>query len=528
MNWKKIGQNFILFPIFFSLLFFNNHSVYAEIPQVDWPEPITRFCLYFLNSCYVTCYKNTLTRTRRRFNPPSPKTISLDCRLKCWNTPARKQLCRMNEEQLLKLAAEYERQEKERLEEQKRLEERQRREEKRLRRIKYLQALREKRRLLREKEELRRQQERLREARRAFNAKLRELKRKGNITQKEIAELKEARRAILLKQKTLREEKRRLFLQMRLMAKKLKLERQRRLAERRRLEKLERLRKAQLKELQRLRAERLAERRRLEKLKKLAQMKIQLAKKRARLAELQRLAAKRQYERMLRRLKKKEERLAKMRARLQRKSRTYRRKRSKGIDKLTRLNRRATRYQRPVTVKRLNKGQRLFNRGKIHAALQWFEQHEKENYLNKLKEFLRVYRQGKAAHQSRNADKAIPKLERAYTLDIDIGEGHSRFTRLIRLMLANMYVSKGMLALSQHFYPSAFIYFSTAKRHHPKHFVANAKLLFLQKLAQKYYKLGKHYQKNNPQLARKYMRKVIRIVPRKSSLYKKARKILDR
>lgn len=266
----------------------------------------------------------------------------------------------------------------------------------------------------------------------------------------------------------------------------------------------QRLREQRQKELKMLRRQRTKEQKRLRRLQRLAAREQQLLARRKRLLELQRRAFAKRQKAALARLKKQEVALR---------------------SKVTNL--RNQRRQISKTQNDTANAQASFNKGRLKEARQKFQKRKQGKMLALLNKFKSALREGRRAHQYRNPERAIPKLEQALMLDLELGGGRSVFTRQIRLMLANMYVSRGLMAMSRRNYSSAYLYFSVAHRYNPRHPSLKVNSKKLREIAKGYYKQALA-SKNKPDIARRYLQKVVRIVSPRDPLYRKARRELER
>ncbi len=132
-----------------------------------------------------------------------------------------------------------------------------------------------------------------------------------------------------------------------------------------------------------------------------------------------------------------------------------------------------------------DQGVEIFNSGRLKAAQEAFEQQGDQERASLIPKFSAAFRQGRAAHNFRNPNAAIPLLKKALKLDRKIGGGHSVFTAGIKTMLANMYASQGLRAKSQHFYAQALGFFQTALRYRPNHYLSKMQIKVIKKLMKK-------------------------------------------
>ncbi len=140
-------------------------------------------------------------------------------------------------------------------------------------------------------------------------------------------------------------------------------------------------------------------------------------------------------------------------------------------------------------------------------------------------EFTRMYYDGQMAHDKRSANRALPKLERALTLELLICRGKSKFHGSLRSMLTAMYVQKGILALNQSNYTAAYLYFSRGRRHSPRSEAAKQNLSKLQKIAKNLYGRGLR-NKRARQIANRFFRKALSCIPSNSPLARRIRREL--
>lgn len=262
-------------------------------------------------------------------------------------------------------------------------------------------------------------------------------------------------------------------------------------------------------ELATIKKQREAEQRRLKriqqrasKMQRLAQREKHLAIQRRKLAKLRLIALKKKHSKQLQMLKEQESKLAKRMHTIRRRKKRIKRERS-------------TESQAQVA----------FNKGKLKTALAIFSKNGNKKMAHMVKDFRAAYYAGSRESRNRNASSAIPHLEKAHMLDLELGGGKSIYTKRVRAMLGNMHIYRGLLAMSRRSYESAYVYFNVAKRYTPRHRSIRSKLKELRKQAKKYFAQGKANTKQ-PRIARRYLQKVIRLVPPDDKLYRRARTLL--
>lgn len=260
-------------------------------------------------------------------------------------------------------------------------------------------------------------------------------------------------------------------------------------------------------EITALRKQRSSEKKRLARLRTLVARQKKLRREQSRLRAI--LAAKKARSRKQRRLRRHAQ---KRLARIKRESARIK-KQKKKIDEKKRLAQRALQQ---------------FNKGSCSQAASYFRKAGRTELSKKLKEFETNMNMGRGAYNRRNVVVAIPLLERALTLDLEIGGGRSRFTRSIRGMLANLYMIKGRIEMTRNDYSGAFLYLRTARRYMPKHGRVQYYLKKLRNKAHHYYKLATTQYKDDVRMKRRYLQNVTRILYPHDALYKKALQELNR
>lgn len=508
--------------------------VSADIPAPEWSEPISPFCRQFLHACYEACFRANAKLRDKQGQPYPDSVLRLYCQRKCWNHPARRRLCKLSEQQLLRLAGQFEKNERKLLAREQALDQKRQQLERKRRRESERQQQLEAQKLRAKQRELLEQQRALAQAKKDLQAQQKQLNAQRR-SQKAQKTFEEERKRFTLQKKWLHEEKKRLAAEKQRNAKQRVEEKKRRREEAARLAELNDLRKKRLAEVQRLKELRLSEQKRINALKKLsteearvaAQQQLLLKKQREALQQkhLSSLSTLRQQETAL---KAKVEQLKLQKQKLKQDASDSTRKRLARLKSLAALRKRAQRKRQYRRRRHRPYGVRLFCKGQVKSAMRWFAKRRRKRIVQKIRTFQSSFRLGQHAHNRRDPDTAIPELERALTLELEISASKSLFSRKIRRMLSNMYVSKGLLAMSQRSHSSAYIYFSVAKRHYRKHPTALLGLKQLAGIAKKIFKNAKRYEKTAPPLFRKHMRKVLQIVPKRSALYKKVSKLLHK
>ncbi|MBU50525.1 MAG: hypothetical protein CL920_17755 [Deltaproteobacteria bacterium] len=183
--------------------------------------------------------------------------------------------------------------------------------------------------------------------------------------------------------------------------------------------------------------------------------------------------------------------------------------------------------RRPVAPK-IDPGITFYRVGQIDKALKHFKKTNQTEKYSNTKKFQMAFRKGRLAHNNRNTSVAIPALLKSFNLDREIADGNSRYTRQIRMMLANMYVSRGLLSMSRQQNGIAFRHFQTASRYYPRNSTSKAKLKELRALAAKYLKDGEQLLASNPAQGKQLLRKASRFVPRTDKIFKKAQNLLNK
>ncbi|MCB9643136.1 MAG: hypothetical protein H6728_08680 [Myxococcales bacterium] len=523
----------------------------APVPAVSWPAGLSDFCLEYLGGCYVQCFKKNQHLRNEKGQPYGPRVVSIYCRRICWNSPGRRQICRMNIKQFRAYADEFEKKERERLKEEAVEHKKETQQEAKRRKVEEqrLQKLQEQRQ--EEEERLQAQRQQLEELKKKLNSQQDAERRareaaKNKATQEADAQRKELERlrqvmaeqkkAMELQKTMVEEEKRRLALLKKRAETRKRMEAERRQEEAKHAAELERLRKERMDQLEALRKQSQEERERIEEMRKAAEREKKLAEERQRLEAEKQAALKEQKAAKLRALKKAQRALKRKMARLKKRKKRIARLREKArkgqkkrIEKIKHLaqeskKRRSRRKRRVASV---DKGIAYFQEGRMAEAIAYFEKKGDKEKVEQLQEFQRAYRRGVGAYRRRNANKGIPALERAFTLDYDLAEGKSNYTRLIRRMLSRMHAVRGMLAMSQREYPAAYLYFSSARKHDKSNDSATQQLAKLKEIAGDTLKQGLQIKTSNPNAARRLMRQVCRMVPRSDALCKKTRKLLE-
>ncbi len=169
----------------------------------------------------------------------------------------------------------------------------------------------------------------------------------------------------------------------------------------------------------------------------------------------------------------------------------------------------------------------MYNLGRLEEAIKLLKKSDPSNLLAKVEHFKEVYQKGKIQHNQRNPSGALGPLIEALQLDQEISQGQSRFSRQIKMMLANMYAIKGVLALSSHQPCLAFRSFQEARKYNRNHLLAKGKLKFLEEFAAKKLNAALKILKTERSLSKKYLRTAMCTVPHSHSIFIKAKKTLD-
>lgn len=168
----------------------------------------------------------------------------------------------------------------------------------------------------------------------------------------------------------------------------------------------------------------------------------------------------------------------------------------------------------------------FYSKGQLHKAKRLFIQIGETNTALQVTRFTASFRTGQRAHNQINPSVAIPSLEQALGFDQRINKTGSVFTKKIRRMLANMYVSRAVYASGQRRYNSAFIYLRSAQKHDPKHHLLRRHMKRIRNIAKRYLQNAKINQKTQPRLARTYLRKAIALTFKHDPIHIEAQKRL--
>lgn len=189
-----------------------------------------------------------------------------------------------------------------------------------------------------------------------------------------------------------------------------------------------------------------------------------------------------------------------------------------------RIRVRRTRVAKRVTG---SAGDTLYRAGNWRKAAAAFGKANATEKKAQVERFGKIYYRSLSAYRSYNPRLAIPVLRQALRLDLMIGEGKSVFTKNLRKMLANMYFSKGLLLMGRQDFARAFGQFRNALRHKPKHRNTLQKLNELRGKARQLLGQGKALNASNPNQAKKFFRKVLRITLPSAPEHKQARQFLQ-
>jgi hypothetical protein len=96
------------------------------------------------------------------------------------------------------------------------------------------------------------------------------------------------------------------------------------------------------------------------------------------------------------------------------------------------------------------------------------------------------------------------------------------------MMLANLYMIKGLTELSANQYSDAFLYFRTARRYKRNHSRVKHYLARLRNKAQQFYKLATTQYAGNKRMQRRYLNNVTRLIYPNDPLYAKAINLLNK
>lgn len=178
-----------------------------------------------------------------------------------------------------------------------------------------------------------------------------------------------------------------------------------------------------------------------------------------------------------------------------------------------------------VKPKRKKDGVALYNGGQIELAIAHYKRRKKKKRVQRIKAFVKAYRQGRKAYIQRNSKEGVTLLLRAYTLDRRLGKGRSLYTPQLQQMLATLYYVRGKNALEYNEnYANAYSQFVRALRYAPQHKLAKGKLKELENLARRWYKLAlRQMKQGNKGVARRLLRRGAQILSPKSPLYQKIR-----
>ena len=519
-----------------------------SIPPPSWPGGLSDFCVEFLDSCYTQCFRMRSNLRDESGKPFPPKVLGYFCRQTCWDSPARKQICKMTDDEFFRYGEAFEKRERERLKveaeriEREKAEEAKRREEEAKKHQETLkQRNEEEARLKAEREEIRRLRDSMRQQQEALK-KARERAQADNAAKAQMEamrkQLEEQKKNMALQRQLVEEERKRLALLQKKAEEEKQAEKQRQEEESRRVAELEKLRKERLSELEALKQQRLEEEKGIQELKKIAEREKKLVEERKRLEEEQLKAIQEKKAERLEAMKKLQQELnrkaAQVRARKKRIERRRDRVKSNQEKRIKKIETLAAVSEKKIKEKkkrrrsaRRSAGVLAFQEGKIEEAIGYYEKKKEKEKIAKLKEFQESYRRGKDAFQRRDAHEGIPLLERSFTLDIELSDGGSSYTRLIRRMLSNMHAIRGMASFGQRDYPAAFRAFNAAYRHDTKNEAVKQKLQQLREVAEDLYKQGLQHKDSDMQACRRLMRQVIRMTTPKEKIHIEAKKILE-
>lgn len=527
------------------------------IPEVTWPAGTSAFCLRLRNACFRACFTN---RMRNKQPPHSKQTIEEEkfaCYEQCRTMPQLETYCKMQQGDILKQGdqlvkktleqiQELEREiaslqkSREQIEEQKKQETRWRERLQNERERMMIQLRHELARQAKKQAEKQADQKQLTAKQQAFQQQQQEVQdlrkqlqeqakllRTQKKSQEQRKQWEEERRNLLLQQQLIQAEKRRLELQKQTAAKQQQEEEQRRKAEQQRLQEVEKLRQQREAELEAIKKQRQEETERLNQMKQLIEKERELSQKKLGLLRMQQEAQQQKQTTLLAKLKQLEKNLHKRqkglrtkRQSLSRRNKNYRKTLNTRMSRLQNLDRRAKRYH-----KRTKKSDvyDLFNQGKFVEAQHIYQKRKQGDMAEKITEFQTSLQKGKQAHDDNNHKTSIPVLEKVLTLDLELGGGKGKFSRLIRQMLSNMYAVKGILAINRQNYSSARVFFGVALRYSPQHKLSLDKMKHLHGIATGYYNDAKTQKKSNPDYAQQLLRKALRLVASQDPLYQQIR-----
>ena len=513
----------------------------TDLPPVKWPNGVSSFGKMVLNSCFKNCFnilKHKQSPTPGMFGGmPQTSAIATNCYSRCWNSPFRKRMCKIKKTQLLKQSDQVlHRFQGEWNREQKRLS----REKKYIRLILQSERLRQKQlkrerklrqqQLLAQQTKFKQEKQRLKEVQAELKEARREAIRKRNNTTA-LKKIKQEQKRLALARKLYLEEQKRLAL-----ARKLARERKQKAAKRKQefqrwVQKTKKLREQSKQQLAQLKQQALQEKQQLGELRKLKEQNEKLLQQQQAL-ELQREKARKQrlHREVTRlaarkaRLKKAMMALKRRRARVRRRRARARRVRRRRIRRLATLRKQRTKHRHQWKVRRQKKRdyRYYFRKGNLNKAQELSFGRDNKRVM----EFMRMYFDGQAAYTKRSANRALPKLERALTLELQICKGRSTYHHELRKMLGEMYVLKGIQSFSSQNFPTSYLYFSRSLRHTPRSEAARSNIKKLGRIAAHLYDKALR-NKGNRQIFLRLLRKALGCVPSRSKLAKRIRKHLS-
>jgi len=171
----------------------------------------------------------------------------------------------------------------------------------------------------------------------------------------------------------------------------------------------------------------------------------------------------------------------------------------------------------------------LFRRRKIKEAIAFYLKRNNKNQALRLRRFSHYYYSARQKYNARRVQEAIDALIEAYSLNMEISQGKSSFSSELRRMLANMFFSKGLLAMAKTNYTQAFRQFQTALRYLSSHKASKTKLKELHVISLKWYNDAKKILSKSPtdREAKTLLRKASHIVLPSDTLHKNILKLLD-
>jgi hypothetical protein len=511
-------------------------NVEPDLPKVEWPEKLSPFCKQVLSHCFASCYRHRTAQSKAE-----GKTIFDEDREYCYqfcsNHPQLAKYCRMDDRELLKhkddlvrelekqiemIAEQLRRNQQEESEIQKNLQAEQKR----------LLELQEEEKRRQEQELKKRQveQERLLQQQKELTQQRQELMKLQRMLKKQAHEMKEA-----FQRQLQEEEQKRLKLQQELLLKRQREEEERRQQEQLRLAEIEKLRRESMSELEALKKHREAENKRLQEMKNILEQERELARQNKELLRLQTEAQSKRQNEQLKKIKSLQTKLTHQQQKLKNQRRVidnrgkkYQAHRKQRINRLAMLQQQTK--QREKSKRRTDwrvQLQQLFHARQFEKAKELCKQHKDQDTLAKLELFLKHWQRGRVAHDERNTPVAIPELNRALTLAIEIGDDPPKdsHVRAIRRMLANMFTGQGILQMSRKNYPQARVYFIHARNYQPEDKLIKDKFQELRDIAEAYYKRAIET-RDKPTYAHPLLHKALRLIAANDPLYKKIQKEL--